>query len=287
MKKTPKKTELTGGSMETTYAHNQTGRKPIINIILYLLLSFPLSLIYFILVVTGLSLSASLLILWIGLPLLVGIFAMIRGIGAIERSLVRELLGVSIAAPAPNEQQRSLWRTGLANLRNPLTWKYLLYILLKFPIDIISFTITVALLSISLALILAPLGYAIATFVLQINGIHLHNDTPVWASTLSLNINGTYEPLMFAKAFIFTGMGIAFWFLAHAILRGMATMYGALAAAFLSSIESHADISNTPYTLPNQYAQRYEHNQRHNEPAHTFYDTREQPQATYQEAPEM
>jgi hypothetical protein len=213
-------------------------KKPTVNFILYMFLSFFLSLIFFVLMIVGLALGVSTFILWIGVPLLIGSFAMIRGMGTIERSLVRELLGVSIAGHPRNQQGQGLWKSLAASIMDPLTWKSVLYFILKLPISIIFFSLTLTFLVATLGLLLAPLGYAIATFVLQINGIHLQNTPPVWLpSLITLDINGQFEPMMFFKSFIFTAIGIAFWFLTRSIIRGIGNISATLASTFLSPVE--------------------------------------------------
>jgi hypothetical protein len=273
----------------------QNRKKSTAGIIVYLLLSFLLGLIYFILTVVGLSVGLGTAIIWVGVLLLVGTFGMIRGIGAIERSLAREMLGVAIAEPRPRRNERGLWRQAVENMRDPLTWKTLLYVFLKFPMGIISFCITITLLSLALGLVLAPLGYWIATFVLQINGIHVHSDGPAWVALFDLNITGTFDSLMLAKAFVYTLVGIAFWFLARPVLRALGQVSGELARALLSPIEQEADMQNPPFSQANpnrgtsyaydrrpDYERGYAAEYR---PAPTRDDT--QPRAIYQEQPEM
>lgn len=67
----------------------------------YLLLGLPLSLLYFSLAITGVTLGAGLLVTFLGIPVLAGVLAMCRGFGRVERARARGLLGVDIAEPAP------------------------------------------------------------------------------------------------------------------------------------------------------------------------------------------
>ena len=64
--------------------------------VLYLLLSFPLGLIYFVFVVVGLSLGLGTLIIWIGAFILLGVFLAVRGFTAFERKLASSLLQTTI-----------------------------------------------------------------------------------------------------------------------------------------------------------------------------------------------
>ncbi len=53
--------------------------------IAFLLLSFPLGLIYFLVTVIGLAVGVSTIILWIGLLILFATLVLIRGMAAVER----------------------------------------------------------------------------------------------------------------------------------------------------------------------------------------------------------
>lgn len=128
---------------------------------LYLLLAFPLGIIYFIFLVVGLSVGIPLIILFVGLFILMGVFAGAWILTVFERQLAIWLLRVDIppmGRPLPSEA--SVWERFKAYVTNPVTWKGLLYLFLKFPIGIASFTVTFTLLVLSLVLLTAPLTYS-------------------------------------------------------------------------------------------------------------------------------
>ncbi len=131
--------------------------------LLYLLFSFPLGLAYFIVLVTGLSLGIGLIILWVGVFILVGLFALWIALARFERRqamvlLHEEILPFNVESMAG----KSIWQQFVAYLKNPVTWKGLVYLLLKFPLGVFSFTLLVTLLSVSLALLTVPFYYQIA-----------------------------------------------------------------------------------------------------------------------------
>src|SRR5579872_429724 len=64
---------------------------------LYLLLSFPLGLGYFVALVAGIALGIGTLIIWIGVPILIAIMIAWWYAAAFERHLATRLLRVSIA----------------------------------------------------------------------------------------------------------------------------------------------------------------------------------------------
>src|SRR5882672_7159507 len=66
----------------------------------YLLLSFPLGIAYFVFLITGISLGTGLLVIFVGVPILIGMLFACQGLGAFERGMARSLLHLGIPAPA-------------------------------------------------------------------------------------------------------------------------------------------------------------------------------------------
>jgi hypothetical protein len=128
--------------------------------ILYFLLSFPLAIFYFVVLVTGLALGFGLAIIVIGLVILLVMLIVMRGFAALERWLGTSLLGAEIPPPNPGPVP---WKHPLIALKkyatDPYTWKSLIYLLVKFPAAIATFVIVVSLGSMTVALILAPVVY--------------------------------------------------------------------------------------------------------------------------------
>lgn len=131
---------------------------------LYLLLAFPLGLTYFIVLVTGLTLGLSLIIVWVGILILAVLFPLIWFLIAFERTQSIYLLGESIypMSRASTEDKGLLIRLK-EFLTNPVTWKGLLFLFLKFPLGIGAFVLVTTGLAISLSLIFAPVIYPFAT----------------------------------------------------------------------------------------------------------------------------
>jgi signal transduction histidine kinase len=123
--------------------------------LLYLLLAFPLGLAYFIVLVVGVSTGAALAVLVVGLGILLATLAAGRGMAAIERGLARAVLGVPIATPP--EQRGSALERITRWLRDPMTWKGLVFVALKLPLGVLSFAIVCAAGFFSLVLLFAPL----------------------------------------------------------------------------------------------------------------------------------
>ena len=124
--------------------------------LVYLLLAFPLGLTYFVLLVVGVSTGAALAVLIIGLGILLATLAAWRGMAAIERGLARAVLGVPIATP-PDQRGLSPLDRIVRWLRDPMTWKGLVFVALKFPLGVATFAILCASGFFSLVLLFAPL----------------------------------------------------------------------------------------------------------------------------------
>jgi len=126
----------------------------------YLLLSFPLGIFYFVTVITGLSLGFGLLIVWVGLFILLGLLVALRALGGWERQLGIWLLGANIPSPVSRAEPLNHPLNALKRyVTDAYTYKVLVYFLLKFPLAIASFVITVFLASFTMALLSAPLMY--------------------------------------------------------------------------------------------------------------------------------
>ena len=93
---------------------------------------------------------------WLGL-----VFAGIWGLAAFERVQAIYLLGARIPPMGPpvKELPEGFFQRIGAFFKNPVTWKGMTYLLVKFPLGVLTFVSLVTLLSISAALLLAPFYY--------------------------------------------------------------------------------------------------------------------------------
>jgi hypothetical protein len=128
--------------------------------ILYLLFSFPLGTAYFIFLVTGLSLGFGLLIMWIGIPVLILVFLAWWEIASFERQMAIWLLGMDIPSMSLKPVgEKSILSRAICRIKSPVTWKSLLFLLVKFPLGIFSL-VTMAFLSVlTLWMLMNPVIY--------------------------------------------------------------------------------------------------------------------------------
>ena len=123
---------------------------------IYHALSFPLGLLYFVVMIVCLSVSIATSIVGVGLVLLLLSFMFIGYAANLERWLNDALLGVPIASP-----QRTLkggfFARLTATLRDPMMWRAVIYLIVKFPFSLLSSVGLLILGALSLALIAAPI----------------------------------------------------------------------------------------------------------------------------------
>ena len=124
--------------------------------LLYLIAAFPLGVAYFVVLVVGVSVGAALAVVLVGLAILLATLAATRAMAAIERGTARALLGVPIAQPADRRDLRPLQRLGRW-LRDPVTWKSLVFVALKFPLGVVTLVLVAASGFVSLVFLFAPL----------------------------------------------------------------------------------------------------------------------------------
>ncbi len=193
--------------------------------IFYLLLAFPLGIAYFVFLVTGISVGAGLIIIWVGVPILAlviaGTWAMceferILAVALLKEDIPRTIRGRSVVTDDQNLSSVErlfigTWRRFKTHLTNRLTWTGMLYLFLKFPLGIGSFVMVVVLVSFTGALLGAPLYYWVG------DGI----DAEIW------RVDEVREALLL------TIIAIPLAFISLHLMNGAAFLSGRLARALL------------------------------------------------------
>jgi uncharacterized membrane protein len=127
--------------------------------LLYALIALPIGIVYFTWVVAGVSLSAGLAILVIGVPFTLLFIVSVRLFALLEGRIVELLLGKRMPRRLPSEETiRGLWPRIRAMLADWRTWSTMFYMLLQLPLGVAYFTITVTGLALSLSLLAGPIA---------------------------------------------------------------------------------------------------------------------------------
>ncbi len=125
----------------------------------YMLLALATGIFYSTWVMVGASLSTSLLVLIVGIPLLLLFLMSVRLLSLVEGRIVETLLGERMPRRPLYTQRDKSWLKRLGELFTDFrTWTTMLYFLLMLPLGTAYFSVAVALLSTALACILSPLS---------------------------------------------------------------------------------------------------------------------------------
>jgi two-component system phosphate regulon sensor histidine kinase PhoR len=207
--------------------------------IFYLLMAFPLGTLYFVVIVTGLSTGVSLAIVMVGFPILLATLLGWLLFGRIERELAIHLLGAHVRPMSvPDPIRRSAWQRLLKTLGDPITWTSLVYLLLEFPFGVFSFTLAVVLITVSLALILYPIEYAVANVLHpqfpagQLNGT-------MWPG---VTIDGHFDMNVAVGFLLVSAVGVLLGIASLALLNGAAWLWARFAELMLGVAESRMQL---------------------------------------------
>ena len=187
----------------------------------YMVLSLATGIFYFTWVVTGLSLSAGLFILIIGIPFLVLFLATVRVLSLVEGRIVETMLGERMPR-RPLYTERGLpWMERIKRLfTDARTWSTMLYFGLMLPLGTVYFTIAVTGLTLTLSLIATPFAWLFGEHAgLRIDDWHFGPGVVDVAPGLAL-------PLLFV-------LGVLGFFAMLHLARGVGRLHGAIAKQLL------------------------------------------------------
>ncbi|HEY0662809.1 MAG TPA: sensor domain-containing protein [Lysobacter sp.] len=192
----------------------------------YMLLSMATGIFYFTWVVTGVSMSAGLAVLIIGIPFVILYFGSVRILSLVEGRLVEVMLGERMPRrPLYSTRGQPLLERIKELFTDPRIWGTQLYFLLMLPLGIFYFTLAVTLLAVSVAFILAPLAvwFGDVNTGMSIDGWQILHFGDLQATT-SLEI--WQLPLLFVAGFLLL-------FVTLHVARGIGAMHGQLAKHLL------------------------------------------------------
>jgi uncharacterized membrane protein len=192
----------------------------------YMVLALATGIFYFTWAVTGVSLSFGLSVLIIGIPFVVLFLGSVRALSLLEGRIVEVMLGVRMPRrpPYPALQGLSLMKRIGAIFADGRTWGTLFYMLLMLPLGIIYFTLTVTLVSVSVALAGAPIAMTFDNF--ELGRLFVDNRVTVdWGF-------GPHVP-GWGEAFALCAIGIVLLFATLHLVRALGRMHGQIAKHLL------------------------------------------------------
>ena len=150
--------------------------------LIYNALAFPLGLFYFVFLITGLSVSVPLIIVFVGLLLVPMMMLLWWFLAWFERVLAIALLGEEIGPMTlPSHPEDDFWTKVKNFLVNPVTWKSLVYLLFKLPLGIIALIVLTVLGSLALSFLALPiltLGFGMPVIINWWGGIQYSLQSP-------------------------------------------------------------------------------------------------------------
>lgn len=127
--------------------------------VVFMLLSLATGIIYFVLAVVGVSLSAGLSVLIIGIPFFLMFIGITRAISLGEGRLLEAITGERMPRrPVHPGPQRGFWARMGDMLRDTRTWTTIAYLVLALPLGIAYFVVAVVGLSVGTSLVFAPIA---------------------------------------------------------------------------------------------------------------------------------
>jgi hypothetical protein len=181
----------------------------------YMFFSLITGIIYFTWATSGLSISAGVIVLIIGIPFF-GLFLLsVQGLALVEGRIVEALLGVRMPRrPIFSRKDLPMWEKFKSLVKDRRTWLTILYMIILMPLGILYFTLFLTLLIFALYGVVSPLlFYYFELPLAHINGIDIF-------------VPGWYAPLtVFA--------GILLLMLTLHLAKGLGHLHGRLAKAML------------------------------------------------------
>jgi len=193
----------------------------------YSVLALATGIFYFTWVVTGVSLSAGLAVLIVGIPFAILFLGSVRVLSLVEGRIVEAMLGERMPRrPLYAERGKGVLERIGGMFSDPRTWSTLLYMLAMLPLGIVYFTVVVTLLSVAIGFIVGPVLTAFGAFdgwtVDHYDvGPLMFND---WGMATALH--PWQWPLLFV-------IGVVLLFATLHLARGIGRMHGLLAKHLL------------------------------------------------------
>jgi hypothetical protein len=188
----------------------------------YMLLTLATGLLYFTVVVVGLSVSAGLAILIIGVPFFLAFIGITRVISLGEGRLIEAITGERMPRrPVHPGPSTGWWARIGAMLSDARTWTTLLYLVVMLPLGIIYFTLATVGLSASLRLVTSPF-FAIAGRLGWYPGVEWSWWTDSW-----------YYPESVVGSLFMCAIGVVVMTLLMHLARGIGRGHARLAKALL------------------------------------------------------
>lgn len=144
---------------------------------LHLVVNLPVAVLTFSYAVTMFAAGVSLVVTFLGMPILAALITGCRAFAAMERARTRGLLKVDVPAPAPLRPVRPGLMAWIgAALKSGAGWRAVLYSVLMLPFAVLSFSLTVTLWVFGIGYGSYPLWQWVFPHYVNVPGLQLYSD---------------------------------------------------------------------------------------------------------------
>jgi signal transduction histidine kinase len=116
----------------------------------YSLLALPLGVLAFVVVVTGVATGVGTLVVWVGVAVLAATLLAARGLAGLERAQLPAVLDRPVPRPAYLTPDGGRVRRLLTPVRDPQSWLDALHAVLRLPLAVLAFSVTVTIWALAL-----------------------------------------------------------------------------------------------------------------------------------------
>ena len=128
--------------------------------LLYLAISYPFGIVYFVLMTAGIALGTGLMVIGIGLLILAATLLLARAFALLERRMTQSMLGATLRPwPAAERGLRAM-------LLDRRSWTSVLYLILRLPIGVLGLVCSLAAIAAVVAMA-APALYPVLPYVID------------------------------------------------------------------------------------------------------------------------
>lgn len=182
----------------------------------YLLLSLPLGVFGYVVVVSGLALGLGLLVTLVGIPILVLTLLFVREYASMQRGIAWSMLQAPLPRRAAQraESEGIYWQRLGELITSPKTWRELVYVLVSLPLGVIGFSLAVTLIALMFAGLAQPI---------------------VVAAGVDARI-GTWVIDTFEESLVYLPVSLLFLLVGPRILLGIGSVAGRIVTWFLGHI---------------------------------------------------
>ncbi|HEY0799919.1 MAG TPA: sensor domain-containing protein [Steroidobacteraceae bacterium] len=211
----------------------------------FMLLCLATGIIYFVFAVVGLSLSAGLAVLIIGVPFFLLFISVGRVVSLAEGRLIEAMTGVRMPRrPVYQGTALGFWKRIGEMLKDPRTWTTIAYYVLMLPVGIVYFVIAVVGLAVSLSFIALPIAAVLSQVGLfGMTGVEVFSHAqPEWLfdSGLAIPVLGVAGVLLLTSLMhLARGIGRLHAMFAKSMLVARIATAGAEAAESGAALAAH------------------------------------------------